>query len=254
MADVGDEVAADGLEAATVRYVVEHGDDTEGTVSVVDDLAAHHQGAPGWAVELERALGRGPVPRLGEELVDGLGGEGVAVPGPHDLGRPAVAEDDLTLSVADDHPLRDGIEGPSQPDALGRDDTDGLQGAGSRALQAAQRPRHALAVRAAVLAQAGAHGEQSLAHPSPAHRGHEPPYGDAGDTGSDDDAGVSRGHPNRPVMYASVLSSEGLVNIIEVGPISTRWPGSPAASMVKKPVESLTRAACWRLWVTMTMV
>jgi hypothetical protein len=61
-------------------------------------------------------------------------------------------------------------------------------------------------------------------------------------------------HPNRPVMYASVRSSSGLVKIFPVGPTSIRRPGSPAAPTVKKAVVSLTRAACCMLWVTMTIV
>src|SRR5579863_10113311 len=48
-------------------------------------------------------------------------------------------------------------------------------------------------------------------------------------------------HPKRPVMYASVLGSEGVVNICPVGENSIRSPFSMNA------VESLTRAACCML-------
>ncbi len=55
-------------------------------------------------------------------------------------------------------------------------------------------------------------------------------------------------HPNLPVIYASVRSSRGLVNICSVGPNSTSSP------VKKKPVNSDARAACCRLCVTMMMV
>src|SRR5687768_8408157 len=61
------------------------------------------------------------------------------------------------------------------------------------------------------------------------------------------------GHPNRPVMYASVRSSRGIVNRSSVLPYSTRRPmPSSAASM--NAVRSLTREACCMLCVTMTIV
>jgi hypothetical protein len=89
-------------------------------------------------------------------------------------------------------------------------------------LEANDRARQAWSVSVALVAEPGADEEQSLPHPPPAPQADQAPNGDAYDTGSHDDAGVSRGHPNRPVMYASVRSSEGLVNIFDVGPISTR--------------------------------
>src|SRR6266550_5028299 len=57
-----------------------------------------------------------------------------------------------------------------------------------------------------------------------------------------------RPHPKRPVMYASVRGSEGVVNICPVGENSIRSPFSMNA------VESLTRAACCMLCVTITSV
>ena len=56
------------------------------------------------------------------------------------------------------------------------------------------------------------------------------------------------GHPNLPVMYASVRSLAGRVKMRSVSPNSTSSPRS------KKPVRSETRAACCMLWVTITMV
>src|SRR3954469_12740866 len=57
-----------------------------------------------------------------------------------------------------------------------------------------------------------------------------------------------RPHPNLPVMYASVRGSLGIVNICGVGLNSTSSPFS------MKAVESLTRAACCILCVTITSV
>ena len=56
------------------------------------------------------------------------------------------------------------------------------------------------------------------------------------------------GHPNLPVMYASVRSFAGEVKIRSVSSNSISSPRS------KKPVKSETRAACCMLCVTMTMV
>src|SRR6185437_14489712 len=50
--------------------------------------------------------------------------------------------------------------------------------------------------------------------------------------------GEDTGHPNRPVMYASVRGSEGLVNNRSVGASSTISPAR------KNAVRSDTRAAC----------
>src|ERR1700739_4134003 len=59
---------------------------------------------------------------------------------------------------------------------------------------------------------------------------------------------LNKPHPKRPVMYASVRGSEGVVNIWPVGENSIRSPFSINA------VASLTRAACCMLCVTITRV
>src|SRR3546814_12026420 len=51
-------------------------------------------------------------------------------------------------------------------------------------------------------------------------------------------------YPNRPVMYSSVCCFAGFEKIVSVGPCSTSSPRSMTA------VQSDTRAACCRLWVT----
>ena len=65
-------------------------------------------------------------------------------------------------------------------------------------------------------------------------------------------------HPNLPVTYISVRSSEGLEKIFVVKSNSIRRPVrrslSGLTSVVKNAVRSLTRAACCMLWVTMTIV
>src|SRR6185437_10961720 len=55
-------------------------------------------------------------------------------------------------------------------------------------------------------------------------------------------------HPNRPVMYASVRGSEGVVNSRSVGANSTSWPARNNA------VRSEMRAACCMLCVTIRIV
>ena len=59
---------------------------------------------------------------------------------------------------------------------------------------------------------------------------------------------VGLGHPNLPVMYASVRSCAGAVKSCSVSPNSMSSPRS------KKPVKSDTRAACCMLCVTIAMV
>ena len=62
VADVGHEVAADLLEPAALRDVLDERDDPERPAPVVDLAGAHLQRAPGRAVEVEGALGRALVP------------------------------------------------------------------------------------------------------------------------------------------------------------------------------------------------
>ncbi len=55
-------------------------------------------------------------------------------------------------------------------------------------------------------------------------------------------------HPKRPVMYASVRGSGGVVNSFDVSMCSISFPSSMNA------VKSLARAACCMLWVTIAIV
>ena len=80
VADVGHEVAADLFEPASLGDVLDEGDDPERAAAVVDLAGPHLQGAPGRAVEIERALGRALVPGVLEQLGHRLGGQGVAMP------------------------------------------------------------------------------------------------------------------------------------------------------------------------------
>jgi len=51
-----------------------------------------------------------------------------------------------------------------------------------------------------------------------------------------------------------VCFSLGLEKIFGVSSTSIRCPALPTPARLKKPVRSLTRAACCMLWVTMTIV
>lgn len=51
-----------------------------------------------------------------------------------------------------------------------------------------------------------------------------------------------------------MAGSSGTLKIFLVGFISISLPGLPAPAMLKKAVSSETRAACYMLWVTMTIV
>ena len=77
--DVGDEVAADVLEAPSFGDVLDDGDDAERAPSVVDHRGADRQGPSRRAVDVDRALGDAVGPALGEDVGDGLGRDGVAV-------------------------------------------------------------------------------------------------------------------------------------------------------------------------------
>ena len=74
-----------------------------------------------------------------EQLVDGLGGQGVAVAAAHQGDGAAVAEGDVAVLVADDDALGEGVEGPAQPDGVCAGLGDGLGGMLGRALDVTKR-------------------------------------------------------------------------------------------------------------------
>ena len=74
VAHVGNKVAADLLEPTSLGDVLDHGDDPEGTPPFVDQPGPDGQGAPGWAVEVDLALGRSLVPHVLNQLGHCLGG------------------------------------------------------------------------------------------------------------------------------------------------------------------------------------
>ena len=129
VADVGDEVAADVLEAPALGDVVDDGDDPEGALAVVDALCAHDKRAPWRAVELEHPLLARAWRSRGEELLDRLGGDGVAVAAAHERDGLAVAEHGVAALVGDEHGLGEGVERPAEPDRLGARLGHGLGGA-----------------------------------------------------------------------------------------------------------------------------
>ena len=92
VADVRHEVPPDVLEPAALGYVLDDRDHSEGALAVVDAVRPNHQGSPGRAVQLEHTLLVGAGRGLGEQLVDGLGGERIPVAAPHECDGLAVAE------------------------------------------------------------------------------------------------------------------------------------------------------------------
>ncbi len=119
MAHVGHEVAPDLLEPAALGHVLDDGDHPEGPAPVVDQPGPHGQGLAGRPVQVEGALGRAVLPGVLQQLGHRLGGQGVAVAVVHQRHRPGVAEGHVTVLVADDDPLGEGVEGPPQPDGVG---------------------------------------------------------------------------------------------------------------------------------------
>ena len=118
VADVGDEVPPDVLEPAALGDVVDDRDHAERALAVVDALGAHDERASGRAVQLEHSLLARPGRRLGEQLVDGLGGERVPVTAAHERDGLAVAEHGLAALVRDDHGLGKRVERAAEPDRL----------------------------------------------------------------------------------------------------------------------------------------
>ncbi len=119
VADVGHEIAADLLEPAPLRDVLDERDHAQRSPAVVDLAGPHLQGPSRRSVEIERALGRALVPGVLEQFGHRLGGQGVAVPADHQGVGPAVAVDDGPVLVAEDHALGQRVEGAPQPDGVG---------------------------------------------------------------------------------------------------------------------------------------
>ena len=139
VAHVGDEVAADLLEAPPLRDVLDHGDDAQRPPAVVDLAGPHLQGAPGRAVEVERALGRALVPGVLQQLGHRLGGQGVAVAADHQGVGPAVAVDHAAVLVAEHDALGERVERAPQPDGVRAGLGHGLGGAAGDLLEVGQR-------------------------------------------------------------------------------------------------------------------
>ena len=118
VADVGHEVAADLLEPASLRDVLNEGDDPERAAPVVDLAGAYLQCAPGRAVEVEGALRRALVPGVLEDVGHRLGGEGVTLAAHHEGVGPAVAVDDGAVLVAEHHALGQGVERAPEADGV----------------------------------------------------------------------------------------------------------------------------------------
>ena len=163
VADVGHEVAADLLEPAALRDVLDERDDAERPAAVVDLAGPHLEGAPGRAVEVERALGRTLVPGVLEHLGHRLGGQGIAVAADHQGVGAAVAVDHGPVLVAQDHALGEGVEGAPQPDGVRAGLGDGLGGAAGHLLEVGQGGLDVVLVLGRVEAEAGAESGEALA-------------------------------------------------------------------------------------------
>jgi hypothetical protein len=113
VAHIGHEVTADLLEPPSIGDVLDDGDHPERPPPVVDQPGPNDQRLAGRPVQVEGALGRPLPPCPLQQLGHGLGGQGVAVPVVHEIHGPGVAEGHLAVLVAHDHPLGEGVEGPS---------------------------------------------------------------------------------------------------------------------------------------------
>ena len=158
VADVGHEVAADLLEPAALRDVLDERDHAERPAAVVDLAGPHLQRAPGRPVEVERALGRSLVPGVLEDLGHRLGGQGVAVAADHQGVGAAVAVDHGAVLVAEDDALGEGVERAPQADGVGAGLGHGLGGAAGHLLEVGQGGLDVVLVLGRIEAQPGARG------------------------------------------------------------------------------------------------
>ena len=151
VAHVGDEVAADLLEAPALRDVLDHGEHTELAAPVVDERGADVERASRRAVEVDGPLGAATAPCLCEQLGDRLGGDRVAVAAGHELLGVLVAVHDRAGLVAQHEAHRERVEGASQADRLRARLGDGLGGRSGHLLEVAERGLDAAVVGGRVL-------------------------------------------------------------------------------------------------------
>ena len=118
VAHVGHEVTADLFEPASFGNVLNERDDPEWAPPVVDLAGPHLQRAPGRTIEIKRALRRTFVPRPLQQLGHRLGGQGVAMAADHERVGAPVAVDHTAVLVAEDHALRQRIEGAPESDGV----------------------------------------------------------------------------------------------------------------------------------------
>ena len=115
--------------------------------------AANHQGASRRPVQLQHPLLVSARRRCGEELLDGLGGERVAMPASDEGDGFAVPEHGFAAVVGYEHRLGKGVECPAEPDGLGARFCDGF---GSTVGPALQEDEHFLEVVCVLLGRVGA--------------------------------------------------------------------------------------------------
>ena len=163
VADVGHEVAADLLEPAALRDVLDQRDHAERPAAVVDLARPHLQRAPGRPVEVERALGRSLVPGVLQDLGHRLGGQGVTVAADHQGVGAAVAVDHGAVLVAEDDALGEGVERAPQADGVGAGLGHGLGGPAGHLLEVGQRGLDVVLVLRADRAPGGCRGRPGAA-------------------------------------------------------------------------------------------
>ena len=118
VAYVRNEIAPDILEAPPFGHIVDDRDHPESALAVVDALGTHDKGATGRPVKLKQTLLAGARRGCGQELLDRLGGDRVAVATPDEGDRFAVAEHGVTALVGDQHSLGKGVQCAAQSDGL----------------------------------------------------------------------------------------------------------------------------------------
>ena len=148
---------------------------------------ADREGAPRRSVEVDGALGAAAVPRLGQQLGDGLGGDRVAVATRHELVGVLVAVQHGAGLVAQHEPERERVERAAQPDRLGARLGDRLGGRAGDLLEVAEGSLDAAVVRRRVLAPSREPSAESRW--AIARRSRAPTDERADEDGDDGDAG-----------------------------------------------------------------
>ena len=110
MTDVGDEVATDVFEAASLGDVLDDRQHPEGASPVVDHRRTDGEGAPGWPVDVDGPLSDPVGPSFGEHVGHRLGGDRFPITARHEVFGLGVAKDDAAALVTEHETEREGVE------------------------------------------------------------------------------------------------------------------------------------------------